>query len=64
MCVILEGAELKIDAKISANGVGSFTTAIIDRDAVEEGEFVRATTAQGRLYSSAASPNVMKATVL
>lgn len=34
--------ELKaeIDAKISANGVGSFTTTIVDRDAVEDGQVV------------------------
>ena len=35
-------AELKaeIDAKISANGVGSFTTTIVERDAAEDGKVV------------------------
>ncbi|MCB1690731.1 MAG: DUF1161 domain-containing protein [Halioglobus sp.] len=34
--------ELKaeIDAKISANGVASFTTTIVDRDAAEDGKVV------------------------
>jgi hypothetical protein len=34
--------ELKaeIDAKITANGVGSFTTTIVDKDAAEDGNVV------------------------
>lgn len=35
-----EELKAEIDAKISANGVGSFTTTIVDRDAVEDGEVV------------------------
>jgi hypothetical protein len=35
-----EELKAEIDAKISANGVGSFTTTIVDRDATEDGQVV------------------------
>jgi hypothetical protein len=35
-----EELKAEIDAKISAKGVGSFTTTIVDRDATEDGQVV------------------------
>lgn len=35
-----EELKAEIDAKISANGVTSFTTTIVDRDAPEDGQVV------------------------
>ena len=35
-----EELKAEIDAKISANGVGRFTTTIVERDAAEDGQVV------------------------